>query len=68
MRFLVSGIFDRLLADLSETRIDHGVVLVGRLAAQHAARAELLAEIRKVLFRRVIVHLRLLFGIEVVEV
>ena len=41
IRFLVSGagVFDRLLADLAEARIDGRIVLVGGLALEHAARA-----------------------------
>ncbi len=41
-----AGVLDRLLADLAEARIDRRVVRVGRLAVQHAARAELRAEVR----------------------
>ena len=60
-----AGVLDGLLADLAEARIDGGVVLVGRLGLEHAARAELRA-IGGVL--RVVRQLRLLLGIEVVEV
>ena len=38
------GVLDRLLADLAELRVDRRVVLVGCLALEHAARAELLPE------------------------
>ena len=37
-----AGVFDRLLADLAEARIDGRIVLVGGLALEHAARTELL--------------------------
>jgi hypothetical protein len=60
-----TGILDGLLADLAEPRIDRGIVAIGRLAPQHAARAELGA-VGRVL--RVIGQLRLLLGVEVVEV
>ena len=70
MRFLVSGPVSSIVC--LPTRPQRGslggVVLVGRLAVQHAARAELLAEIREVLLRRVVGHLRLFFGVEVVQV
>ena len=36
-----TGILDGLLADLAEARIDRGIVAVGRLALQDAARTEL---------------------------
>jgi hypothetical protein len=35
-----SGVLDGLLSDLAETLIDRGVVAIGRLAPQHAARPE----------------------------
>jgi hypothetical protein len=44
------------------------VVLVGGPAAENAARAEPLAEVGEVLLRRVVRQLRLLLGVEVVEV
>ena len=60
-----AGVLDGLLADLAEARIDGGVVPVGRLAAQDAARAELGA-IGRVL--GIVRQLRLFLGVEVVEV
>ena len=60
-----AGVFDRLLADLAEARVVGRVVLVGRLALEHAARAPLGLE-RRVL--RVVGQLRLFLGVEVVEV
>src|SRR5262245_18699572 len=60
-----SGVFDRLLADLAEHWIDGRVVFVSRLALEDAAGAELLPEVR---ILRVVRVLRLLFGVEVVQV
>ena len=60
-----TGVLDRLLADPAEPRILGRIVLVGRLALQHAARAELRPE-RRVL--RIVGMLRLVLGVEVVEV
>ena len=60
-----AGVLDRLLADLAEHRIDGRVVLVGRLALHHAARAELLPEIRVL---RIVRVFRLFLGVEVIEV
>ena len=60
-----AGVFDRLLADLAEARIDGRIVDVGRLGAQHAARAELLTE-RRVL--RIVLVLGLLLGVQMVEI
>ena len=70
MRFLVSGPVSSIFCLPTRPSADRsvGVVLVGRPAVQHAARAELLRELREVLCGRVVGHLRLLFGIEVVEV
>ena len=70
MRFLVSGPVSSIFC--LPTRPQRGslgrVVLVGGPAVQHAARAELLAELREVLRGRVVRQLRLLFGVQVVEV
>ena len=60
-----AGVLDGLLADLAEARIDGRVVLVGGLALEHAARAELGA-VSRVL--RIVGQLRLLLGVEVVEI
>ena len=60
-----AGVDTGLLADAAEARLDRGIVLVGGLAVEHAARAELRAE-RRVL--RVIRQLGLFLGIEVIEV
>ena len=60
-----AGVLDRLLADAAEARVLRRIVLVGRLALQHAARAELGPELGVL---RVVGVLRLLLGIEVVEV
>ena len=60
-----AGVLDGLLADLAEAGIDGRVVDVGRLGLQHAARAEL-REVCRIL--RIVGKLRLLLGVEVVEV
>ena len=60
-----AGVLDGLLADLAEARIDGRIVAVGRLAAQHAARAEL-GLVGRVL--RIVRQLRLFFGVEVIEI
>ena len=54
-----------LFADLAEARVIGGIVLVRRVAVQHAARAELRLEGRVL---RIVHILRLLFRIQVVEV
>ena len=59
------GVLDLLLADLAPARLHGLVVLVGRPGMHHAARAEVFAELRVL---RVVVHLRLFLGIEVVEI
>ena len=60
-----AGVLDGLLADLAEARIDRRVVTVGRLAPEHAARAEL-GEVGRVL--RIVRQFRLFLGVEVIEV
>ena len=60
-----AGILDGLLADLAEARIDRGIVAVGRLAFQHAARTEL-GEVGRIL--RIIRQFRLFLGVEMVEI
>ena len=60
-----AGVLDGLLADAAKTRVHRGIVAVARLALQHAARAELGAELG---ILRVVGILRLLLGVEVVEV
>src|SRR5262249_11571278 len=59
------GVLDGLLADLAEAWIDSLIVDVGRLALEHAPRAEFRLELR---ILRVVGMLRLLLGIEVIEV
>ena len=70
MRFVVerAGVLDLLLADLAPARLLGRIVLVGRPGMDHAARAEVLAEVREVLLGRIVVHLRLFLGVEVIEV
>jgi hypothetical protein len=60
-----AGILDGLFADLAEARIHVGIVVVRGSAAQHAAGAEHLPELRVL---GVIAQLRLLLGVEMVEV
>ena len=60
-----AGVLDGLLADAAEARILGRIVPVARLALQHAARAELGAELGVL---RIVGVLRLLLGVEVVEV
>ena len=60
-----TGVLDGLLADPAEARILRRIVAIGRLALQHAARAELGAELGVL---RIVGVLRLLLGVEVVEV
>ena len=63
-----AGVLDLLLADPAPARLLGRIVLVGRPGMDHAARPEVLLEIREVLFGRIVVHLRLFLGVEVVEV
>ena len=60
-----TGILDCLLADLAEARIDRGIVQVGRLALEDAARAEL-GEVGGVLW--IVRQLRFFLGIEMVKI
>ena len=60
-----AGVLDGLLADLAEARIDRGIVPVGGLAFEHAARA-VFGEIGRVL--RIVGQFRLLLGIEMIEI
>jgi len=63
-----SRVLDALLADPAPAWLVGGVVLVRGPAVQDAARPEPLAEVREVLGRRVVRRLRVLLGVEVVEV
>ena len=63
-----AGVLDLLLADPAPARLYGRVVLVGRPGMDHAARAEVLLELREILLGRIVVHLRLFLGIEVIEV
>ncbi len=60
-----AGVLDDLLADAPEGRIDGRIVAVARLALEDAARPELRAEARVL---RIVGILRLLFGVEVIEI
>src|SRR5262249_54366230 len=59
------GVLDDLFADAPELWIDCGIVLVGCLALEDATRAELLPELG---ILRIVRILRLLFGVQVIEV
>ena len=63
-----TGVFDLLLADPTPARLLRGVVLVGRPAAQHAARAEGRLELRELLRIRIVRIFRIFFGVEVIEI
>src|SRR5262249_16399109 len=60
-----SGVLDGLFADLAKARIDGGIISVGGFALEDTARAELRLECRVL---RIVLTLRLLLGIEVVEI
>ena len=60
-----AGVLDGLLADLAKPRIDGRVVLVSRLALEHAARAELVRYSRVL---RIVGQLGLFLGIKVIKV
>ena len=63
-----AGVLDLLLADPAPARLLGGVVGIGRPAVHHAARAEAFAKLRKVLRIRVVGQLRLLLGVQVIQV
>jgi hypothetical protein len=63
-----TGVLDALAPDAPEARILGRVVLVGGPRVDHPARAEALVEAREVLRRRPVGRLRLLLGVQVVEV
>src|SRR5580704_6559413 len=63
-----AGVLDPLFADAAPTLLLRRVVFVGGPAFQDTARRDSLSELREVLLREVIVHLRLLLGVEVVEI
>jgi hypothetical protein len=63
-----TGVFNSLLSHLAPSRLLGGIVLIGRPRVHHSARLDLLAEITEVLLRKVVIHFRLFFRIEVVEV
>jgi hypothetical protein len=63
-----TGVGDLLLADTAPAGFLGRVILVGRPTVDDPARPECFREFRKVLLGRVIVHLRLFLGIEMVEI
>ena len=62
------GVGDPLFSDFAPTRLFGRIVLVGRPGMDHAARSKFFAEVREILSVRVVVHFRLFFGVEVIEV
>src|SRR5262249_29798273 len=62
-----AGVLDLLLADLAELPVHRAVVLVGGPGVEPAARAELLLVVR-ILLAGIVELLRLLFGVQVIEV
>ena len=62
-----AGVLDLLLADLAPARHHRRVVLVGGPGMDHAARPEVLRGSSGIL-SRVVLHLRLFLGVQVVEV
>ena len=63
-----AGVLDSLLADTSVMGMLGGIVLIGRPGVQDSPWPESLFEVRESLRVRVIGVLRLLFGIQVIEV
>ncbi len=61
-------VLDPLLADTSPARVLLRIVLRRRPAAEHAARAEALTELREAVLVRVVGILRVFLGVQVVEV
>src|SRR5262245_34619802 len=62
------GVRNLLLAHSAPARFFGRIISVGRPGVNDAARPKSLLEVGEILLRRVIVHLRLFFGIEVIEV
>src|SRR5262245_32324313 len=63
-----TGVLDPLLPHPPPTGLLGGIVLVICPAVQDSARPESFAEVGEVLFRWIVVHLRLFLGVQVVEV
>ena len=63
-----AGVLDPLLADAAEAMLLGGVVLVRRPGVDDAARAEAIPEVGEFVGWRVVRQLRLLLGVQVVEV
>ena len=61
-------VFDPLPANAAPTRFVGRVVFLGCPGMDDAARAEVLAEVREILLRGIVGLLRILFGVEMVEV
>ena len=60
-----TGVFDSLLADRAEPRIDRGIIFAGGFAFQHTARAEFLHVFRVL---RIIGQFGFFLGVEVIKV
>ena len=63
-----AGVFDLLLADAAPARLLGGIVFFGGPGVHDAARAEDLLEVGEVRLRRIVHILRLLLGVQVIEV
>src|SRR5262245_11232601 len=63
-----AGVLDLLLAYPAPARLFGGVVGIGRPAVHDAARAKAFAKVRKVLRIWIVRQLRLLLGVQVIEV
>src|SRR5262249_48376843 len=63
-----ASVLDLLFSDLSPARLYRRIVLIGGVRTDHAARTEGATEVRKILLRGIVVHLRLFLGIEMIEI
>ena len=63
-----AGVGHSLFSDFAPTRLFGRIVLVGRPGMHHPARSKSIAEVREILLVRVVLHFRLFFGVEVIEV
>ena len=63
-----TGVGHSLFSDFTPTRLFGRIVRIGRPGMHHPARSKSIAEVREILLARVVVHFRLFFGVEVIEV
>ena len=63
-----TGVGHSLFSDFTPTRLFGRIVRIGRPGMHHPARSKSFAEVREILLARVVVHFRLFFGVEVIEV